>query len=572
MLTGIDAGRAVFHLGHYTLFVLLLGFMGAMDRHGAGGHAMVAMGLGLGLFAKTFDSGFPSVASQLGLVVGVLVLFRHAEQRHRHHTLGLCLALFSVALIHPTGAIYLALLLLSHVMHGLALDNEEHQERLRRLAYIASAFITLGLAVALLVMALDCLTKPSFLNTAGRAVNRFSSTTACCLSCRDRGRCWSTKNAGRAHRHHVVRPALGVERGSPHRGLAAHSRSVPVVLHALFHGPSRLPCTSGGVGGVVDVPHTALTPVDEDAMPVRGAPPVVTSVLLGLVVLGAIAAQTVAFVLADHEELLAVSPGDLALREALENVEGAVYTENMHWGYVWNAPAGVEMTSIPTLGLVHLDSSQHAAATQAMFYDNTSYFIEHDMLHALTSPMGTMQWTLAASAFWGVEAEVDGRCRVRSRPDGDAKQDLLAGIDEDDCTGCVARLDPWRDHKFRDPLGLGDDRPFLPEGTDGNLTLVAPAGAERMCLTYEVVGSTGGLFMRAVEGLDRPYHGLRTDAGYHQACVDVARSDALRTITFEWDSDEPQRWHNPLGLSGRDTVLLDRTGVKLHWFTYTTAN
>ena len=121
-------------------------------------------------------------------------------------------------------------------------------------------------------------------------------------------------------------------------------------------------------------------------------------------------------------------------------------------------------------------------------------------------------------------------------------------------------------------MGLGDDRPFLPEGTDGNLTLVAPAGAERMCLTYEVVGSTGGLFMRAVEGLDRPYHGLRTDAGYHQACVDVARSDALRTITFEWDSDEPQRWLNPLGLSGRDTVLLDRTGVKLHWFTYTTAN
>ena len=151
VLTGIDAGRAVFHLGHYTLFVLLLGFMGAMDRHGAGGHAMVAMGLGLGLFAKTFDSGFPSVASQLGLVVGVLVLFRHAEQRHRHHTLGLCLALFSVALIHPTGAIYLALLLLSHVMHGLALDNEEHQERLRRLAYIASAFITLGFAVALVM-------------------------------------------------------------------------------------------------------------------------------------------------------------------------------------------------------------------------------------------------------------------------------------------------------------------------------------------------------------------------------------------------------------------------------------
>ena len=32
-LTGIDAGQAVFQLGHYTLFVLLLGIIGAMDRH-----------------------------------------------------------------------------------------------------------------------------------------------------------------------------------------------------------------------------------------------------------------------------------------------------------------------------------------------------------------------------------------------------------------------------------------------------------------------------------------------------------------------------------------------------------
>ena len=102
-----------------------------------------------------------------------------------------------------------------------------------------------------------------------------------------------------------------------------------------------------------------------------------------------------------HEELLAVSPGDLVLRDALGSIDGAVYTENMHWGYLWNAPATVAVTSIPTLGLVHIDSSQHAAATQAMFYDNTSFFLEHNMLHALTSPMGTMQWTLAIVTLLG---------------------------------------------------------------------------------------------------------------------------------------------------------------------------
>ena len=133
-------------------------------------------------------------------------------------------------------------------------------------------------------------------------------------------------------------------------------------------------------------------------------------------------------------------------------------------------------------------------------------------------------------------------------------------------------MDPWRDHKFRDPLELGEERPFLPEGTEGILTVAAPAEAARVCLTYEVVGSTGGLFLRAPSGLDRPYHGLRSDAGYHQACFDVGDGPSLTELQFEWDRDEPDRWLNPLGLSGRDTVLLDRTGVKFHWFTWLTAN
>ena len=54
-MTSVDAATAVFQLGHYSLFVLLLGLMGAFDRHGAGSYGMFGIGLGLGLFAKTFD-------------------------------------------------------------------------------------------------------------------------------------------------------------------------------------------------------------------------------------------------------------------------------------------------------------------------------------------------------------------------------------------------------------------------------------------------------------------------------------------------------------------------------------
>ena len=570
VLTGLDAGRAVFHLGHYTLLVLLLGMMGAMDRHGAGAHAMFAMGLGIGLFAKTFDSGFPSVASQLGLVVGVLVLFRHADQRQRHHTLGLCLALYSVALVHPTGAIYLALLLLSHVLHGLSIDNEEQRERLRKLAYVASTFITIGFAVALLVIAPRLFDEAVFSEygwQGGRPLLVYNGlllmvaiAAAWALRTTLEGRIAITWFAflWLLSFVHLVEGLRNV----PVLSLLSYTL-YSMALHA-FHLPLAV------LVALWLSPHTALTGLDDEPKGTFAPPKAVSLGLMVLVVMGTLFAQTVAFSLSQHEELLAVSPGDLALRDALEDIDGAVYTENMHWGYLWDAPASVQATSIPTLGLVHLDSSEHSAATQAMFYDNTSYFLERNMLHALTSPLGTMQWTLATSPFWDVEAQNDGAVLWTLRPNGDGEVVVLDGIDEDDCPACTARVDPWRAHKFRDPMNLGDDRPFLPEGTTGTLRLSPPASATKLCLTYEIVGTTDALYLQAPQGLDRPYHGLRTDAGYHQACFGVDNITSLTEVRLEWDADEPQRWLNPLGLSGRDTVLLDRTGVKLQWWTWST--
>ena len=569
-LTGQDAGTAVFHLGHYTLFVLLMGLMGSLDRHGAGAYAMFAMGLGLGLFAKTFDSGFPSVASQLGLVVGILVLFRHTEQRQKHHTVGLCIALYSVALIHPTGAIYLALLLLSHVMHGLAMDSEEHRELVRRLAYIASAFITVGFAVALLVIAPRLFDEAVFSEygwQGGKPLLVYNGlllvaggVAAFALRTTLEGRIAITWFAllwllSIVHLVEGLRfiPVLSLLSYTLY-SMALHAFHVPLaVLVALWWSP-----------------HTKLTPHDESSPAPSSMPQALSAGLIGAVLLGTLVAQTVAVSLAQHDELMAVSPGDLELRRALNDIEGAIYTENMHWGYIWDAPAQVKTTSIPTLGLVHMTASEHANATQAMFLDNTSYFQKHNMLHALTSPLGTMQWTLATSPYWAAHLQTDGATLWKLMPNGDAPLWLLTGIDEEDCNACDVRLDPWRNHKFRDPLDLGEDRPFLPEGTVGQLQVDAPDQATTVCLVYEVIGQTDGLYLQSSTGLERPFHGLRSDAGYHQACFAVSNASELTELRLEWDRSEPKRWLNPLGLSGRDNVLLDETGVKLQWLTWTT--
>lgn len=569
-LTGHDAGTAVFHLGHYTLFVLMMGLMGSLDRHGAGAYAMFAMGLGLGLFAKTFDSGFPSVASQLGLVVGILVLFRHAEQRQKHHTVGLCIALYSVSLVHPTGAIYLALLLLSHVMHGMAMDNEEHRELVRRLAYIASAFITLGFTVALLVIAPRLFDEAVFSEygwQGGKPLLVYNGALLL-LGCVAAFALRKTLEGRIAITWFALLWLLSVVH------LVEGLRYIPVLsllsytlysmaLHA-FHVPLAV------LVAMWWSPHTNLTPHLETSPKPAHMPQALSLGLVVTVLLGTVMAQSVAISLSQHEELMAVSPGDLELRSALEDIDGAVYTENMHWGYIWDAPANVQTTSIPTLGLVHITTSEHANATQAMFLDNTSYFEKHNMLHALTSPLGTMQWTLAMSPYWDVSLQTDGATLWRLKPDGDAKTLLLSGIDEEDCPACDVRLDPWRDHKFRDPLQLGEERPFLPEGTEGELRIEAPEVATTMCLVYEVIGQTEGLYLQSSTGLERPFHGLRSDAGYHQACFAVDNASELTALNLEWDRSEPTRWLNPLGLSGRDTVLLDKTGVKLQWLTWST--
>ena len=75
--------------------------------------------IGFGLFAKAYDSGYPTVASQLGLVIGLLVLLRPSSTRGSHHTRGFIVAVICVALIHPTGAIYLGMLMAAHIFIGI---------------------------------------------------------------------------------------------------------------------------------------------------------------------------------------------------------------------------------------------------------------------------------------------------------------------------------------------------------------------------------------------------------------------------------------------------------------------
>ena len=572
LTSSADAGRAVFVLGHYALFTLLLGLMGALDRYGAGGQAMLAMGFGLALFAKVFDSGYPSVTSQLGLVVGLLVLLRPTQDRHRHHTAGLVLAVVCVGLVHPTGAIYLALLMLSHVLQSVRIEDDDTLAVLRTMAYVTAGLITLGFGVALLVFAPRLFDEAVFSEYGWQGglpmlvyngpLLVLAMWAAVFLRKSLEGRILITWFAmlwvlSLVHlieglQHVPVLSLLSYTLYS----MALHAFHVPLAaLVALWWSPS-----------------SRLSALDSD-QPLRTfrVPDGVSAVMIAAVLLGAGMAGGVALMLDEHEELWAVSPGDVELRRTLEGLEGTVYTENMHWGYVYDAPEGVLTTSIPSLGLVHIDRSEHANASLAIHYNNLTYMQEHNMKHALTSPLGSMQWTLAASPYWEERAHADGAVLWGHVPNGTGTIVEQVGIAHDDCEACDERPDPWRDHRFRDPLGLGDTRAFTQEGTDDAVdvawpsTLDAQSAHSSLCVVYEVMGEVEPWSVQPDQGTERPIYSMRTDAGFHRTCMNLNPSAHIEVLTVNWEADAADRWLNPLGLSGRDNVLWDATGVRWHW-------
>ena len=128
-MTGTPVQQAILVLGHLSLFALLLGVWGGMDRLGAGASSVLAMGASFALFSKVFDSGYPTVASQLGLVVGLLIVLRPIQQSLRYHITAFIFLAICAVLIHPTGAIYLAALLFASLVTRERLSEGEKAQR-----------------------------------------------------------------------------------------------------------------------------------------------------------------------------------------------------------------------------------------------------------------------------------------------------------------------------------------------------------------------------------------------------------------------------------------------------------
>ncbi len=583
----IDTAVAVFELGHYSLFAIMLGLWGALDRNGAGAESIFALVLGMGLFAKTFDSGYPTVASQLGLVVGLLVLLRQTTEQVKHHTRAFILAVICVALIHPTGAIYLGLLMFSHIIIGLS-SRESVGEHIRKILIASSILLLIAVAIALLIIAPRMLDSAVFAEygwQGGRPLlfyNGILLMFGIVAAYRLRGRTevrmliiWISLLWLLTGIHLIegfdklaVLSLLSYTLYS----MGIHAFHIPLTaLVAIWLSPTTNLRREGGGNRILTFgwdPHLN--------------PKIVSSVIV-TIMLAFSSGLIIMAEMSQHNELRPISDSDLELRESLVDLPrgSIVYSENSHWGHLWDVPSHIQMTSIPTLGLVELEDSIQGEVTNAIKSDDIDTLNQLSITHAITSPRGVMQFILAKSQYWTVMENIDSSKLWQFIPSGNQSQSEFIAINSHHCaSSCQQKTDTWRAQKFQNPISQKNDRIFVKEGDVSILTIefeftiddaldVVINSSQTICFVIERVGNidsaTTTISSQAINGSQNT---LQSGSGFTEDCftIDVSNATIHLNYLITWsDSTSSQRWINPTGLSGRGDVIIDHSGLLLHW-------
>ncbi len=577
----LDSAVAVFELGHYSLFAIMLGIWGAMDRNGAGVEAIFAMVLGLGIFAKTFDSGYPTVASQLGLVVGLLVLLRQTSVNVKHHTRAFIIAVICVALIHPTGAIYLGLLMVSHIIIGLA-GKESIGDGARKILIASSILLLIAATIALLKIAprmLDVAVFAEYGWQGGRPLLFYNGILLIfglvaayrlrnCIEARMLtiwiSLLWLLTGIHLIEGFDKV-PILSLLSYTLY-SMSIHAFHIPLtVLVALWLSPTTNLRIEGGGNRVLTY---GWNPYLNHK---------VVSTIIIAIMLAFSSGLMIMIEMSQHDELRPISDSDIELRKSLNDLpEGSiVYSENTHWGHLWDVPSHIQLTSIPTLGLVELESSIQGEVTNAIKSDDIDSLSQLAVTHAITSPRGVMQFFLAKSQYWNVMENIDSSKLWQFIPSGNQSQSNFIAINNQHCVNsCQQKTDTWISQKFQNPISLTKNRIFVQEGIDSEFVIENEYtdnenNSHTICLVIERVGNTDSVTTTvSSQGIGEFQNIIPQGSGFIEDCFTFENNQLLMQIDYSitWsDSTTSQRWINPTGLSGRGDIIIDQSGLLLHW-------
>lgn len=571
-LTGSSIEESILVLGHLSLFAILLGIWGSMDRLGAGASSVLAMGASFALFAKVFDSGYPTVASQLGLIAGLMIVLRPLHQSLWYHITAFVFLSFCTVLIHPTGAIYLAALLLASLLMRQRLSEDEKAHRkpifLTSIIIISAMFV-----IALLFFAPRMLSEPVFAEygwQGGKPMMMYNGPLMLIAGiCIYLGResleirlltmwfftLWLFSFI------HLIEGLANIQ------VLTLLSYTLySMALHA-YHIPLAV------IVGLLASRSTSFTNVEDEAswFGLEMDPfirPFFSTIFLVILLIGSLFAVGLMVNLSEHDELHATASGDIQLREYLSNhpPDQYVYTENIHWGHAFAFNPSLQTSSVPTLGLLTLDESIQAQATTAVRMDEIQTLRQLGIGYALSSPIGTIAMTLGPSPYWSMEQSFEGAryWKLWDEPSPSRVLNFVAlnATVCEEAEGCNLEEDPWRNHRFNDPLNRGSERINLVEEGMFSWTNVVNdaniAGLHQACIVYEQIGSFDSY---QIDLNDRTMN-LEKNAGWNHQCMNIMLNNTL-DVTFTLDQDGTT-WINPLGFSGRSSEIFDSTGLRLH--------
>ena len=509
---------SVFWLGTMCFVALLLGVAAIGEKMGCGHWTIMAMLLAPALFAKNLDSGYPTVASQLGLIV-ILMMF---GQKLKWNLIAITALI--VAMIHPTGLIYLSTLVLAHLIIAKRGDFTITDRVQSTILVISILIVIIALAPAFDGKAVfaeygwqggaPMLMYSGLLIPLGiwAAWTMRSDNNAMILALWF-GLTWILSSI------HLLDGLSGIALLSM-LSYALYSMS----MHA-FHIPLaalvglRLSKIEGGIssdGG--------------------------RAVMIAALLLCGIAHSALSE-LSHHDELHVISDGDATIINALENLpaESIVYTENEHWGHIYSIPEHIGITAVPTLGILKQEHSIQNTATTAIINDDLAKLQELGITHAIASPKGVMIQYIQASTHWEKMWSSEGS--VLFILEDDMMISTFVKVEGDNM-----RPDPWASLRNRDPFNLGEERLYLTEGVHG--FAVNESQAYEICIMTEFVGDVSATIN------SRQIYG----SGWYNTCTFAGSGGFEIEIT-----SDSEFWINPLGASGRGDALFDETGIRVHW-------
>jgi hypothetical protein len=614
-LLGMTSASAIHLVGQLSLLALLWGIAGASDRWGASGPTLLALALAPALFVKAHDSGYPTVASQLGLVVGLLVLIRPLGERKRGQDIVFAICVISTGAIHPTGALYLGTLLAAYlIIHHFGART---QIAVSRLAMTSAVVLSIAAYIVLVTFAPRLLAEPIISEygwQGGFNLILFNGPLLIGLAIWSiwRGRngmeilllaTWIALNwifslvhllngiiafsfltllsyvlySMALHAFHIPFAILVGILLSDKVKLTPREKAIPVdqmgeeLVQEMLQASRQLSAS--------EIADSATEAIEEEAemmwLPMQIPEPIDKRWLLAtflIVVFQLGVANGMLIELSNHDELQVQTDGDRTLMATLSLPDGSVlFTEDGHWGNVYDLSPDIGITTFPSLGLVDVQENHQGRARSAILQDDVASLQEIGVTHALTSPMGTFGSVLATSPYWQLKKDIDGS-RLWELKEIPTIQSAVSSYflypEEENCIdGCEWRPDPWWMVDADQLTNRPDSQPFI---TEGNMELKIPLDRTSRDQTVKInfmIDAPAGLIVDiySFDGNEIEGRQITTNGGWQQVTL-ITKTTLADDIDVEIVvSGGGDRWINPLGITGRGDKLFDQYGVRVHW-------